>query len=266
MFKVFIVDDAVLVRKELVLTTDWEGLNCSVVGEAGNAQTAMELILELKPDIVITDIKMGHMSGLDLIRELKARNVEAEFIVISGYSEFEYAFSAIKLEVQNYILKPISDEEIVQTIKKTIAQIETKKRATILKENIDIKDPEEKIRAVLYEAESKSHMNVYLRKALEHIRLYYMEDLGVKEVAGNLFISESYLTKLFKQELNITFIEYLTQVRIRKAIDLMQDISLPIYLISERVGYKDYRYFSAIFKKMIGLTPNEYRKSIGLNN
>lgn len=262
MYKVFIVDDAVLVRKELVLTTPWESLNCTVVGQAGNAQTAMELIAELKPDIVITDIKMGQMSGLDLIRELKSQNIAAEFIIISGYSEFEYAFSAIKLEVQNYILKPISDEELMQTIQKTIAQIESRKQATIIKEKIQTEDPLEKIRAILQEVESRSNMHVYLRKALERIQLYYMEDLSMKDVANALFISESYLTKLFKQEINITFIEYLTQVRIRKSIELMKDINLPIYEIAERVGYKDYRYFSTIFKKMIGITPKEYRKKL----
>lgn len=262
MYKVFIADDSVLVRKELVLTTPWESLNCSVVGQAGNAQTAMKLIMELKPDIVITDIKMGQMSGLDLIRELKAQNITAEFIVISGYSEFEYAFSAIKLEVQNYILKPISDEELIRTLQKTIAQIEARKRATIIKEKIQKEDPLEKIKTILLEADSRGKMNVYLRKALEHIQRFYMEDLTVKDVAASLFISESYLTKLFKQEINITFIEYLTQVRIRKSIELMRDISLPIYGIAERVGYKDYRYFSAIFKKMIGITPKEYRQKL----
>jgi len=261
-YKVYIVDDAALVRKELVLTTPWESLNCSVVGQAGNAETALEQILELKPDIVITDIKMGQMSGLDLIRELKLRNISSEFIVISGYSEFEYAFSAIKLEVKNYILKPISDEELIQTLKKTIEQIETKKRATIISEQIKTEEPMDKIRTVLFEAESKGKMHIYLRKALEFIQANYMEDLTMRDVASSLFISESYLTKLFKNELNITFIEYLTNYRIRKAIELMKDINLPIYEVAARVGYKDYRYFSAIFKKLIGITPNEYRRCI----
>lgn len=262
MYKVYIVDDAVLVRKEIVLTTPWEALNCMVVGEAGDAHTAFEEIQKLQPDIVITDIKMNQKTGLDLIRELKADNCNAEYIVISGYSEFEYAFNSIKLEVQNYILKPISDGELMDTLKKTIKQIEAKKRTDIITQKIQVTEFLGDVRADLLEDYANSKLSIYLRKAMEYINLHYMEEITVKEVANELYISESYLTKLFKQEITITFIDYLTQVRIRNSIELLRNINLPIYEISDRVGYKDYRYYSQVFKKLIGISPKEYQKKL----
>lgn len=252
MYKVYIADDSILVRKELVLTTPWETLNCNVVGQAGNGHTALDEILKLQPDIVITDIRMPKMDGLELIKELKEKGSTAEFVVISGYSEFEYALSAIKLEVNDYILKPISDTELIQTINKIISRIEEHRDASViedLKENI-------------LEDYADKNLSVHLRNAIEHIKSNYMNDLTIKDVTKGLNISESYLTKLFKQEINITFIEYLTQVRIRKAIELMKENNLPIYRIAEKVGYKDYRYFSMVFKKMIGISPKKYQNKI----
>ncbi len=262
MYKVYIADDSILVRKELVLTTPWEKLNCNVVGEAGNGETALEEILTLQPNIVITDIRMPKRDGLELIKELKARGFHGEFVVISAYSEFEYALSAIKLEVNDYILKPIADQELMETIKKIIDRIQERRNSDIInnkfKDTLEIED----IKANLLEYYADKNLSIYLRNAIEYIQLHYMEDLTIKDVANKLFISESYLTKLFKQEINITFIEYLTQVRIRKSIELMKESNSPIYIISEQVGYKDYRYFSRVFKKMIGLSPKKYQNKI----
>ncbi|WP_352418170.1 response regulator [Proteiniborus sp.] len=262
MYKVYIADDSILVRKELVLTTPWESLNCNVVGQAGNGHAALEEILKLEPDIVITDIRMPKMDGLELIKELKAKGSNAEFVVISGYSEFEYALSAIKLEVNDYILKPISDTELIQTIEKIISRIEERKNTEIINHKLRDTLLIEDIKANMLEDYADKNLSIHLRNAIEHIQSYYMEDLSIKDVTKELSISESYLTKLFKQEINITFIEYLTQVRIRKAIELMKENKLPIYRIAEEVGYKDYRYFSLVFKKMIGISPKKYQNKI----
>jgi two-component system response regulator YesN len=262
MYKVYIIDDAILVRKELVLTVPWESLNCNVVGQSGNPQVALQEIIDLEPHIVITDIKMSHMSGLDLIQALKEKGCEAEFIVISAFSEFEYALSAIKLDVQDYLLKPISDAELLNALKKTMQRIEDKKESSIIKQRIQDTYQLKKAKINLLEDSVNSKLNIYLRKAIEYILLHFNEELTVRDIANQFLISESYLTKLFKQELNITFIEYLTQVRVRKSIEFMKDPGLPIYRITEMVGYKDYRYFSAVFKKQIGVSPSEYQKKI----
>lgn len=176
MYRVFIADDAVLVRKELVLTTPWEELGCVVVGQAEDGRAAINQIAGLNPDIVITDIKMPYLGGLELIHELKEQGSNAEFILISAYSEFEYALDAIKLEVLDYILKPISDEELTKTIKKTIRRIREKKK---------LNSPAE-----LFSFDT-SNVNAHLRNAIAYIRSHYQEELTIKDVAAALYISES---------------------------------------------------------------------------
>lgn len=251
MYKVYVVDDAVLVRKEIVLTTPWDELGCVVVGEAEDGSIALEEIIELQPDIVITDIKMTYLDGLEMIQQLREKGVEAEFIVISAYSEFEYAFHAIKLEVQDYILKPISDEELIATVLRCQERIKEKKQAKQI--HISRKDD------LLHEFDDKN-LNTYLRKAIEYVEEHYSTEVTINEVANHLSISQSYLGKLFKTEINTTFVEFVTRIRIYKSVELLKNKNMPIYEIAERVGYKDYRYYSMIFKKMMGLTPKEYQK------
>ena len=132
MYKVYVADDSILFRKELVLTTPWEALNCNVIGQAGDGYIAMDEIIKTNPDIVITDIRMPKMDGLELIKELKDRDFDAEFIVISAYSEFEYALKAIKLGVHDYVLKPINDEELMETLSKVIERIKEKENSNII--------------------------------------------------------------------------------------------------------------------------------------
>lgn len=245
MYRVYIADDAALVRKELVLTTPWDELGCVVVGQAEEGRTALRQISELKPDIVITDIKMPYLNGLELIHELRARGCEAEFILISAYGEFEYALNAIKLEVLDYILKPISDEELMQTLRKTIRRIRDKKKSSRRAEQFSF---------------DTGNLNAHLRNAIAYIRGHYREDLTIRDVAAALHISESYLGKLFKTEINTTFVEYVTRVRIYESLELLKDKNIPIYNIAEQVGYRDYRYYGMVFKKLMGITPKEYQK------
>lgn len=262
MYKVYILDDSVLVRKELVLTIPWESLDCTVIGQAGNGKVALKEIIDTNPDIVITDIRMPRMDGLQLISELKKLDFNNEFIVISAYSEFEYALTAIKLGVHDYILKPINDEELIQTIGKVIKRIKERKNSRVVTQSLDDKLSLNDINSDLFDNYANEKLSIHLRKAIEYLLLHYMKDLNVRDVAEELNISESYLTKIFKQETNTTFIEFLTNIRIREAIRLMKDNSLPIYMISEKVGYNDYRYFSTVFKKNVGISPKKYQNKI----
>lgn len=116
MYQVYIVDDAVLTRKALVLTVPWDQWNCVIVGSCDDGEKALEEIDRLRPDIVVTDIRMVRMDGLEMIEKCREKGIHAQFIVISGYNEFEYAKQAMKLEVLDYILKPIDDEELHQAV------------------------------------------------------------------------------------------------------------------------------------------------------
>lgn len=253
MYQVYIVDDAVLTRKALVLTVPWDQWDCVVVGAGENGEKAFEEISRLLPDIVITDICMACMSGLELIDKCRNANINVQFIIISGYNEFEYAQKAMKMEVLDYILKPIDDNELHQAVIKAIRRLEENNEKKRNDRERGIGDWKLRINY------DEKNLNAYLRQALEYVQEKYNQDLSVRIVAGFLNISESYLAKLFKVELNLTFLEYLTRVRIRNAVELMKDKNMPIYEIAERVGYRDYRHFSTIFKKYMGVGPKEYQ-------
>ncbi|WP_276952811.1 response regulator transcription factor [Enterocloster lavalensis] len=253
MYQVYIVDDAVLTRKALVMTMPWDRWGCVVVGSADDGERAFEEIVKLEPDIVITDIRMVHVSGLELIRRCRAEGIRAQFIIISGYNEFEYAKAALRMEVLDYILKPIDDEELQKAVEKAVQRIgETKALSA------ERREQEGEIKSLLLEYDEKN-MNAYLRGALRYVRENYARELSIRDVAAHLAISDSYLAKLFKVELNITFLEYLTRVRMRRAMELMRDKNMPIYEVAERVGYRDYRHFSSTFKKLAGVGPKEFQ-------
>ena len=116
MYKVVIVENEKIVRKGLILTIDWQEMDAIIVGEASNGQEGREIILATRPAIVVTDIRMPEMDGLEMIQSLQQENVDTAFIIVSGYSEFEYAQKAIRLGVVDFLIKPIDETELTRCI------------------------------------------------------------------------------------------------------------------------------------------------------
>lgn len=257
MIKVVVVDDEILLRKGLISTTPWSSLDCEVVGEASDADEGEEVIKNLQPDIVIMDIKMPGRTGLELIKSLKSE-AGCEFIILSGYGEFSYAQKAIDLGVNSYLLKPVGDEELLEAIRKTVALVKEKAFYKKVKLEYDKQRPVENMFTAAGEG---GNSEKYLQKALQYIKEHCGQaDLVIKDVADHLQISSSYLWKLFGKKTTYSFNEYLTLCRIKKAITLLSDEHMKVYEIAEACGYKDIHYFSSVFKKIIGMTPTEYRE------
>ena len=131
MWKVLIADDEKLICRLVQALVDWTSLDMVVEATAENGLEALELIRECNPDILITDIRMPGCNGLELIRQAKEINPELEIIIISGYAHFEYAQSAISYGVGNYILKPIKQQELLETLQKIKGRLEEKKKAVV---------------------------------------------------------------------------------------------------------------------------------------
>lgn len=125
MYKMIIVDDEDIVINGLTTVINWKEHQIEIVGTATNGQKALKIIQEQKPDIILTDICMPGMDGLQLIKKVKEEQPNTVFIIISGYAEFEYAKSAIELDVIDYLIKPVDIEEIIGVIKKSIKKNET---------------------------------------------------------------------------------------------------------------------------------------------
>ena len=241
MVRVFIVDDSQLFVEELVQTTPWEALGCEVCGTANDADTAEKQIRKLVPGIVISDICMANRSGLDLIDALSDMP-DMEYILISAYSRFEYAQKAIRLDVADYFVKPFDDEEFYEAVRRLVEKIRTRDQEKVTPVPMNPDDPKD-----------------YLNQAIQYIDQLYAEEISVATVAGACFISESYLSKLFRKKLDTSFNEYLNYIRIQKAQHLLRNTNLMIYEIAEKTGFNTEKYFSLVFRKVTGITPRQYK-------
>ncbi|PKM93282.1 MAG: DNA-binding response regulator [Firmicutes bacterium HGW-Firmicutes-1] len=262
MIKVVVVEDEEFIRRGMILTTPWEEFDCEVIGEARNGIEGINLIKKLNPDIVITDVRMPIMDGIMMINEL-TNFVEAEYIIVSGFDDFKYAQQAIKLGVKDYLLKPIDDTEFYNTLRKIIEVVKGKQDHTNTADhysqisNCKLQFFKEYEFELHYDSRKK-----YVFEAVEYIKTNYYREITLRDAADSLYISESYLSRLFKTHTSYTFIEYLTSYRIKMAISLLKDHRIKVYEVSDKVGYKDSKYFSVIFKKYIGVTPLEFKYSV----
>lgn len=259
MIRCVVAEDEHILRKGLILTTDWKSLGCEIIGEAENGEEALNLIRRLHPDLIITDIRMPILDGLSLIQEVQSF-YNPEFIILSGYHDFSYAKTAIRLGVSDYICKPVDEDELNQAIKNVVKKIQNKLKQTVLNPKIEIVNNCNLMLFREYLSDNSTSKNAYIIRAVNYIKDHYQEDISIKDVCKALLISESYLTKLFKEHTSYSFIDYLTNCRMKKACELLNDDTVKIYTIAELVGYKDPRYFSALFKKYVGLTPRQFRE------
>lgn len=397
MFKLMIADDEPRIRRGLRNAFNWEELNIEVIGEAEDGEAALNLAKETSPDIILLDICMPFLSGMELIRKLNAEDKNCMIIIISGHDEFEYTQQSIKLNVFDYLLKPVNKENLKDSVTRAVHELskteETRNylnwmnkqlddnmvdlrnsfihnwlngemsfekivnELNFLKINIEnnvgiilIKalnrfnterasrkwstkhlnfaitnisyevleefepifnyiDNEDNILIVCHinnnlewfnmglEIEKKiakhlkfnvlleqrkvihgiidikptykSMVNVIKEKAvlkplvlltIKYIEAnYYLNDLSLEIVAERFNTNPSYLSRMIKQEIGLSFIDYLINLRIKKAIFIMDDPTIKIYQVAEMVGYSNQHYFCKAFKKVTGISPTEYR-------
>jgi two-component system, response regulator YesN len=200
---------------------------------AYDGKEALDVILSVKPDVIVTDIKMPSMSGIDLIKKVKTiQNYEPKILIISSYSDFEYAREALKLNVYDYIVKPIDHEELIQKINLCTEPDGEKNKET----KPDIFD----------------QIQHYLSSHLD-------ESLKLLDISKMFHYNASYLGRLIKEKTGYYFNDYLLKLRIIKAQSLLIHTSDYIHIISSDVGFKDPEHFTKQFKKITGFTPTEYR-------
>ena len=241
MNRVVVVEDETMARKGIILTIDWSALGCVVVGEAANGEEGAALVERLSPDIVVTDVKMPRMDGVEMIAKLRENGCQAKFIILTAYSDFKYAQSALRLGV--------SDGELELVVRRIQGQ----------EEALESKAAKERDMPVFRLNPVKNTKNKYVEQAVQLIREHFREDINISTVAGELEISEGYLSRVFKKETDYTFTSYLTRYRMKKAMSLLKDCRVKVYEVAEQVGYSDTAYFSAQFKKLIGISPSEYQ-------
>ena len=249
MLKVLVVEDEEMIRKGIVLAVDWAALDCVVVGEASNGAQALEAVERYDPSLIITDLKMPVMDGLEMLRQLRERGNNAFVIILTAYDSFSYAQTALRLGAVDFLLKPFHDGELEQAVTRLKQRMD---RAGQGGENGPAPLPLPELK--------KGDKSKYVLEAMAYIGEHYHEpNIGVAAIAQHLGISEGHLSHTFKKETDYTLLNYLTRYRIHRAMELLRDCRLKVYEVAEQVGYRDIAYFSATFKKLVGMSPSEYQ-------
>lgn len=244
MLKVLVVDDETVVRRGIVLGVDWAAMGCVVVGEAANGLEGIQAVERYKPNLIITDVRMPKMDGIEMIRELRCRGCEAHAILLTAYSDFEYVRSALQLGADDYLLKPFRDQELAAAVERVRQKVQERWE----------KGNDTELPLV------KGDKSKYVLKALEYISAHYADSgISITTIANHLGVSEGHLSHVFKKETNYTVVGYLTQYRIHMATKLLRDRNHKVYEVAELVGYKDVAYFGSTFKKLTGVSPSEYQ-------
>lgn len=249
MLKLIIADDERVIRETISRLIDWEALGIALTGLCSNGLEAYDMIIDESPDIVMTDIKMPGMSGLELIKKISEANPDTRFIILSGYSEFEYAKEAMKYGVKHYILKPCNEKQITESI------LEVSKDCCALKRR-QISLPQQK--------EPPAASNQLTKKIYDYVEQHLADsNITLKQIAETqLFMNVDYVSKRFLKETGRKFSDYLADVRIRKARQYLAE-GYKIQEVAEKVGCgNNPHYFSQLFKKKTGMTPTAYVNSL----
>lgn len=253
--KVYIVDDEPLILEGLVKTYEWEQRGFTVAGYSVNPRKALSDIRVLEPDLVITDIRMRQMSGLDLIEAIKEMEKDILCIIISAYRDFSYAQRACELGAFTYLLKPLEEEKLYKALSAAREVcLQQKREQEILKRFETPEEGEE-------EQKEEPCRNAYVEEAVYYIKQHLQNEfLNITDVAAEVHLNSMYFGRLFKEDMKKSFKQYLLEERIKKARKLFEDTRYTVSEIAEKVGIPNSSYFTQQFKKQTGILPSEYRK------
>lgn len=248
MLDILVVEDEAPIREWVAYTISNISQEFNVVASACNGKEAYELAIKLKPQVIISDIKMPIMDGITLTKEIKSIMPNVEIVLLTNYEEFSYAKQAISCGVYEYLIK---------------SDIRPKELKSLLE---DINDKFKKYDDNLYleidKIEDKKQTDSYtksIKKAIEYIDLNYSNPISLSDIAKYVYLSPEYFSRLFKEEVGENFSTYLTIYRIEKAEYLIKNSNMKISEIANDVGYSNPGYFSKSYKKYKGVSPDEER-------
>ncbi|GFZ75892.1 hypothetical protein GCM10008018_21490 [Paenibacillus marchantiophytorum] len=340
MVQIVVAEDELWLRSELVEMIEQIGEGFEIAGEAVDGEDAWNMIHELWPSILVTDIRMPRRGGLELIRDIEEAGLPIVSIIVSGYDDFSYAQQAVRYGVSEYLLKPLSKDELKEALhrslnrmsmfkemqgclkqivsfleqlheweakkrlskltgilseirilqsarpgtRRTVLEIFAGKLTELIKGNKESESVELPIRPAwdnhdeivryfqslletltLQSKQSTSaEIRSVIRKATEYIERQYMQQLTLVKMAQLANLSPSYFGYLFKQHTGQSFVNYLNGVRIQKAKALLMEDDIKVYEAAEMVGFISLPYFNRVFKSLTDMTPNDFRKGMGL--
>ncbi|MBY9078126.1 putative response regulatory protein [compost metagenome] len=245
MYKLLIADDESEIRNGLSQYFPWNEIGFEVVGLTVNGLETLDFISNHAVDILLCDIKMPVMGGLDVAKELYEQRSKVNMVMLSGYREFELAQMALNFGVKHYLLKPTKYTELTRVFER-------------LKEDLD----QERNLAREGEETGDSGQQAVSEKTIDKVKAYideHYKEASLENAAKIAYMNPYYLSRYFKQKTGKNFSEYLMEIRMEKAAELLKDESYKTYEVSEIIGYSNAKNFTRTFRRHFGKTPRDYR-------
>jgi len=253
MYKLLIVDDEYIIRKGIISFVNFEELNINVVLEASDGKAALEIFKQELPDLILADINMPKINGLEFAAACKAIKPEVKICIVTGYDYFDYAVTALKLGIDDYILKPASKKDISEILGKLINKLGDEKC-------------KQEVKSIVSGLVNKNNLgddNGYkaiIQKEIEDN--IANPQLSLTSLADKMGFSFGYLSNLFKKLIGASFQEYVFNERMERAKIILLSTDMKNYEIAQAIGFEDPNYFSTAFKKKYGMSPNQYKEKV----
>lgn len=254
MYNLLVVEDESLIRRGIRAFIDFEGLGIGECFEAGDGEEALNIINTQRIDLILADINMPKMNGLDFCRLAKERDPSVKIAILTGYDYLDYAIRAIKVGVDDYVLKPLSRNDVQKLL---FNLVEKKKAADSF---IAVRQAVDKLTV---DAGGEAGQNI--RTQMADVMEERLSDSGfsLSSMAAELGYNQSYLSTLFKRCFGETFRDYLLNLRLERAKILLLSTQMKNYEIAGAVGIDDPNYFSVCFRRKYNQTPKEFRTEAG---
>lgn len=266
MYRVLIADDEVIERKVLYKTLEKHlGDQCEIY-LAENGREALRIYKEREIQILILDIEMPGINGIEAAEQIRSVDKECCIIFLTAYDEFSYAKKAVHVRAMEYLLKPYEEKELLQIMDEAIRVTAERIRKNMSEEEIrEMEQAAETVERAQAEEDAEAMDNSSMRqqrvkrKILNYIQEHYRDELSMQDVARAMNYSEAYFCKLFKQCFDQNFTSYLTEYRVEQAKKMLKEPAVNIKEVGKAVGYVDANYFAKVFKRATGYSPTEYR-------
>ncbi|WP_094550641.1 response regulator transcription factor [Petroclostridium xylanilyticum] len=255
MYKIMIVDDEYEIRNGLCNYFPWNEIGFEVAIQAENGKQALEYLQKYHIDIILCDIMMPTMTGIELAKKIYDEKWQVKIIFLSGYRDFEYAQQALSYGVKSYIVKPTKYDELFKTFSNLKTELDLEHSEKFNNENSKtdcVRNGETDI--------SLNFHDKIISTIKSHVKKHY-KDVTLENIAELVHMNPYYLSKFFKQKTGQNFSDYVITVKMKKAAELLDDINYKTYEISDMVGYSSPKNFTRTFKKYFGMSPREYRNS-----
>lgn len=238
MYKLLIVDDEPYVREYAMHFYPWKDMGFEVAGQASNGREALALLNTTPVDVILTDVLMPVMDGVQLAQAAAAMEPAPKVVVYSAYSDFEYAKQALNAGAAGYVLKSDEQSAFLAVFSK-VRQALDRERGKLQGETTDASQ--------------------IVRSAVSYIQQHYAEDITLADVARHVAVHPVHLSRSISAQLKKTYLDMLTECRVQAAKPLLRTTSLRVYEVAEAVGYRKSAYFIEVFKRQTGMTPQQYR-------